>query len=488
MKKKAVLSFAVLFSMISICCSAGGTNLKVPVGRWETIDFVDDPTEFKPGDTQFGGELFLKGFAFEENGSTTMGLQKDPAFCTLVWREGKIIDEKRNLHYPFFIENLGGQEVLFLPWLSGDISEDGLDPGYYVLKREGTPPLTPGPGLAKVEDPNRAPGKFDDVRNRDLGKFDFRDKLELLETLDFNQKTVWPASAALPAGWSPERTIEDWKNPGLGVRKLHQEGFTGKGVKVAIIDQAMHLDHPEFAGKIASYLNLDLNETSSMHGPAVTSILVGNTCGVAPEAVLYYAAFPSGDRDATPLGKALEWIIAINAGLPAGQGIRVVSVSTSPSGTGSPFKTGGDQWDKAVEKARKAGILVIDTSDKFGFISPCFFDRSDPESPSKCTPGFPGRISSRVDAENVCAPCSPRTTAEQYHEKTFSFQHNGRGGLSWGIPYAAGVLALGWQIRPDLTPDEIKDVLFESAEKSKGGAKIIDPVEFIRLIKALPKK
>jgi hypothetical protein len=37
-------------------------------------------------------------------------------------------------------------------------------------------------------------------------------------------------------------------NPGLGVRELHEEGITGKGVTVAIIDQNMILDHPEFQG------------------------------------------------------------------------------------------------------------------------------------------------------------------------------------------------------------------------------------------------
>ena len=50
-------------------------------------------------------------------------------------------------------------------------------------------------------------------------------------------------------------------------------------VNVAIIDQPLALDHPEYKGKIASYKiftpeNYEMN-VSSMHGPAVTSFLVG---------------------------------------------------------------------------------------------------------------------------------------------------------------------------------------------------------------------
>ena len=49
------------------------------------------------------------------------------------------------------------------------------------------------------------------------------------------------------------------------------------------------------------------------------------------------------------------------------------------------------------------------------------------------------------------------------------------------VLYAAGVLAMGWQIRPDLTPEQMKELLFASAHVHKSGAKIINPPEFIKL-------
>jgi subtilisin family serine protease len=104
----------------------------------------------------------------------------------------------------------------------------------------------------------------------------------LIATLTFNQKTIWPQGAQIPAGCDPNRLLTEAMNPGLGIRKLHKEGITGKGVSIAIIDQFMYLDHPEFAGKIVAFHNLSSRDNNgSMHGPAVTSLLVGTNCGTA---------------------------------------------------------------------------------------------------------------------------------------------------------------------------------------------------------------
>ena len=73
-------------------------------------------------------------------------------------------------------------------------------------------------------------------------------------------------------------------NPGLGIRNLHAQGITGKGITVAIIDHPMLLEHPEFQGKVVKYYDLGTNLLVSMHGPAVTSLLVGNNIGTAPDA------------------------------------------------------------------------------------------------------------------------------------------------------------------------------------------------------------
>ena len=325
---------------------------------------------------------------------------------------------------------------------------------------------------------------YDDVRvfadmpaSGDVSRMDLTDAVGIIPTLWFNEKTQWPDK--MPQGCDPSAILEAAKNPGLGIRALHGQGITGEGVAVAIVDQPIYQDHPEFAGKIAMYKGFNCNTDRSMHGPAVTSLLVGKDCGTAPGAKVYYAAVPSGLGDAKYFADALDWLASVNKELPEGQKIRVVSVSAAPSGKGSPFKN-GDAWDRAVADAEKEGILVLDISQVHGVIAPCWYDSANPENVRRCTPGFPGMPGS-VGSKYICVPCSPRTSAEEYVKGDYSYQYTGRGGLSWSIPYVAGVLALGWQIDPDLTADEAISLLFESAYKPDEKTNIIDPAAFVSL-------
>lgn len=60
-----------------------------------------------------------------------------------------------------------------------------------------------------------------------------------------------------------------------------------------------------------------------------------------------------------------------------------------------------------------------------------------------------------------------------------SYQYTEQGGLSWGIPYAAGVLTLGWQVNPELGNNEIIEILFDTAATAHDGSCIINPTAFV---------
>ncbi len=342
-----------------------------------------------------------------------------------------------------------------------------------------------GDNVIKVS-PVKSVTQYEDMRFKDMSRVDLAGRPELAATLTFNQKTVWPK--AMPAGADPARILANAMNPGLGVRQLHEQGITGKGVSVAIIDQPLYQDHPEFRGKIAAYHDVGCQSESSMHGPGVASLLVGTECGTAPGARLYYVAAPSWTADTAYQAKALDWLVEQNANLPAAEKIRVVSVSAAPSGTGSPFKQNKELWDAACERAEAAGMMVLDCTQHHGFIWPCFYDAADPENVAKCKAGFPGRPFSANKATRLLVPCSPRTTAEEYVKGQCEYQYCGRGGLSWGIPYCAGVLAMGWQVRPELTPQQMRELLFASACRTTEGGSIINPPGFIQAVKDSPKK
>ena len=327
--------------------------------------------------------------------------------------------------------------------------------------------------------------EYNDVRWKDMSNLDLSDKNRLIPTLTFNLKTVWPPLSKMPKGNEPNKILNDAMNPGLGVRELHQQGITGKGVNVAIIDQPMYLNHPEFAGKIVAYYDTGCEVKSSMHGPAVASLLVGTNCGTAPDARVYYAAAPSWKKDSAYYAKALNWIIERNAELPVSEKIRVVSVSAAPSGQESPFDKNNEMWDKACTRAEADGIMVLDCTDNHrGFIYKCWYDFRFPESVARCKPGDPRYNYNAPKRPLVLAPTAPRTTAEQTDKDNFSYQYCGTAGQSWAIPYCAGVLAMGWQVRPELPPQKMRELLFESAYTKSNGAKIIYPENFIKMVKA----
>ena len=281
--------------------------------------------------------------------------------------------------------------------------------------------------------------------------------------------------------------LEEDKDPGLGVRGLQAQGITGKGVRAAIIDQPLLTDHPELSGRIAAYYDTGCEgETASMHGPAVASLFAGESIGIAPDAALYYAAWPSWLMDSRYAAEALDWVVAQNEALPDGEKIRVVSVSAAP-GNAEMFQN-ADLWDAAVARAEQAGLLVL-TVDGAGVEKtrlvpyPAVLARNDRDNPAACRSGFADSDERAETGSNTLSlPCSYRTVAEEYTAGQYSYTHDGHGGLSWGIPYCAGVMALGWQADPTLTGEEMMQYLLSTAATGTDGSRIIDPVQFIQTL------
>ena len=263
-----------------------------------------------------------------------------------------------------------------------------------------------------------------------------------LYTYTYNTGTVFAGAEDEAAA-----LLEACKDPGLGVRSLQARGMTGKGVNVAIIDQPLLTDHPELAGRIVAYCDTGCEgQTTSMHGPAVASLLAGKTIGVAPDVSIYYAAWPSWLEDSRYAADALDWVLEQNDTLPEGEKIRVVSVSASPSFSDTFQNV--DLWNAAVARAEEAGVLVL-TAEGAGAARyrlmpyPAILDPADRDTPAACRTGFPTGDEFPELAKNALAlPCTYRTVAEEYTAGQYSYTHCGQGGISWGIPYCAGVMAL----------------------------------------------
>jgi hypothetical protein len=65
-----------------------------------------------------------------------------------------------------------------------------------------------------------------------------------IKTFWYNSNTEFPGNEKLAAD-----ILENGKNPGLGVRALHEKGITGKGVNIAVIDANLAQPyHSEYYG------------------------------------------------------------------------------------------------------------------------------------------------------------------------------------------------------------------------------------------------
>ncbi len=310
---------------------------------------------------------------------------------------------------------------------------------------------------------------------KDLTRLDLRDSD--LNRTTFDSFTRWPASDRLPKGFKPDELMNWGKYPGLGVKQLHAEGITGKGVHVAIIDQPLLKNHAEYRDQLTSYTEIQTgNAGPQMHGPAVASIFVGKTCGVAPGAILHYWAEPSWKRDYQYRCEALERIIEYNKGKPNALQIRVVSVSKGFSRNEPNL----GRWKTLLGEATRNGIYVIHCArDMFGVGCLAYGD-SDKSANYRLCAFHPKSVYKQPGT--LFAPIDNRTTASSEGEEAYIFWS--KSGLSWGAPYIAGVAALGIQVNPDLTASDIERLLYESGSDFQKG-KLINPLDFIQAVQKL---
>lgn len=317
----------------------------------------------------------------------------------------------------------------------------------------------------------------------------------LMNYASFDTHTKWPAN--MPAGYDPKQILELGKNPGLGVRSLHQEGITGKGVHVAFLDQTLLVDHDEYKDQIRKYGEIGrVDGMAAMHGAAVASILAGKSVGVAPDvSITYYAVQVAssrnpGKRTFVYLAQAIHQILDDNAKLPVRDRIRAIGMSI---GWGES-EEGYAEIEQAVARAKKEGVFILSTSvDRHYALKFHGLNRdplADPEDYRSYRVG--SWVVSQVTTNpsvldgRILMPMDSRTTAAPIGTSDYVFYR--AGGWSWVVPYLLGVYAMALQVEPDLTPDQFYLGALKTAwshEYSEGGqtyklGAILNPAALIR--------
>ncbi|QUH20170.1 S8 family serine peptidase [Alkaliphilus sp. B6464] len=330
-----------------------------------------------------------------------------------------------------------------------------------------------------------------DLRSSDLTNLDLSEKLDDLLYADFDSKTKWPNK--LPYGFEPQMIMELGKNPGLRLRELHKKGITGKGIGLAIIDQGLLVDHMEYKEQLKMYEEIHCSdENASMHGPAVASIAVGKTVGVAPEADLYYIAETHGvfnekgqfDLDLSWLAKSIDRIVEVNKTLPEGEKIRVISISLGIGGNANGY----GKALESIKKAKQEGIYTV----YVGSNQYMGLGRDPLKNADDITSFTKGEFWKKQEYNKyqLLIPMDSRCTASPTGVNDYVFYR--KGGLSWSIPYVAGLYALACQVKPDITPDVFWEEAFNTSDTISADnsskttfGRIVNPVKLIEKIEKM---
>ncbi len=106
------------------------------IGKWKTVDFVQNISDFNQGKRSTNIELYLTDLVFIKLGSMLSAVENgNLAQTTTTWTKGKILNTKDKTAGNYDIRDINGKTYLFMQWKSGDYIFRGMEPYYYVLEK-----------------------------------------------------------------------------------------------------------------------------------------------------------------------------------------------------------------------------------------------------------------------------------------------------------------------------------------------------------------
>ncbi|OMP66320.1 S8 family serine peptidase [Domibacillus epiphyticus] len=249
--------------------------------------------------------------------------------------------------------------------------------------------------------------------------------------------------------------VEDWGIPATNMPATWNSGFTGKGIKVAVIDSgiAPHSDLA-IAGGISTVDYTSSYNDDQGHGTHVAGIIGArnNSFGVkgaAYESELYAVKAFNQDGAAylSDMIEGIDWSIS--------NGMDIINLSSGTQVDSAAFQS-------VIDKAYASGLLIVAAAGNDG--APDGLDD---------TVDFPARYSSvigvgAVDSYSMRAAFSSTGPAVEVSAPGVNIlstylddQYGYLSGTSMAAPYATGKLALLKQAYPQLTNEELRQLLIK---------------------------
>ncbi len=250
--------------------------------------------------------------------------------------------------------------------------------------------------------------------------------------------------------------------PRKGVGKSGED-FSGRDVKVAVIDTCMDRHHPEIEGSVSAFYDAvspgaaDCNPED--HGTAVASLITGHVQIHGPAQGAFILAARAFTHTAGSLepaeGTSAEIVLSLNWAVA--KGAQVANMSFA--GPSDPL------LERAVAAAYREGIVLVAAAGNAG-----------PESP----PLYPAAYPETVAVTACDARRHPYAAANRGAHIAISARgvdvlvaHSGNAyatesGTSFAAATVSGVIAVMRQMRPRASPDEVKTALVNTAVAIEG--------------------
>jgi hypothetical protein len=256
----------------------------------------------------------------------------------------------------------------------------------------------------------------------------------------------------------------------LGTERILTIPITGKNIGIAILDSCLFVDHNEYIKQLKLYEEIHALEEPAMHGAAVVSLAAGKNVGIAPDADIYYIAVTSGyfnnqsfDYDYVFLAQSIKRICEINKHISKEKKIRVLTITLR-------IKQERPNYDlilKAIHEAEEENIFVIYVGYK-DYKGLYRNPLSNPNDFNSYEPGlywankFYKSEQGNNESQTLLIPSDSRCTASPIGASDYAFYSEG--GLSWAVPYTAGVYALACQVCPGITPELFWNTALETGK------------------------
>lgn len=248
-----------------------------------------------------------------------------------------------------------------------------------------------------------------------------------------------------------------WGVDRIDAEKVHAAGNKGTGVKVAILDTGIDLNHEDltvWGG--ASFISGTTHNDDNGHGTHCAGIVAAldNTVGVigvAPEAQLYAVKVldSGGSGSWSTVAAGIEWSITNK--------MQIISMSLGGS-------QGSSTLEAACKKAWDAGILLVAAAGNSG----------NAGGKNDCV-GYPAKYPTVIavaatDSSDKRASWSSTGPAVELAAPGVSIPSTYMGntyktlsGTSMACPHVSGVAALVWKAHPGLTNQQVRDKMNATA-------------------------